>query len=1279
MLLSPHILEQNGTRCYCEQVIRHWSLEEGKKFPLTNKLDVDGLLKEFENGEVEDISQNLPSNEGGEEMSIDPILTVLKIHLALEYLKIFPHYEEERPKGEGIPVDICVLPDFVVDFDPNVLEKKRGCLSKFKEAWISDVGGRAGRVARDMTMLRDLNDGTFKIHFISKTSKVGMAVMEKRLREQIKEEDSHPLDLSLINTCRQTRWALVKQEDPQKDPIVSFVSSPSYGENDLAIEDIESNLYDLKVILKNSKIIAMMSIKPPNFQELFEEAIIKEDIKGRIFIDTTRCHIDIEDEDRVVKESERCIKRFTDTIQTLGPNKKSKIEVIAFGEDELKAFGKFLKISNLSDLPTLAKEVRKKLGVPIFLYTKDYVMIIPDGKDILLPLPTSLNIEAPDSKESLKTGLILAMATREALSELKKSNSSLPSFFRDISDVDCFLYGVLLSAAWGEASKGTTTPFHPNKKGLLEYACKKIEFTPTTLPNAVTVSQIIRNRPLEPFKKDEIYKYCNKILNNRGSLPEERLLAIELFGYYCQREETVKILTEKINLFKISTDNRAKKGILSLNEENNLLEATSAINSLKRIFRGCPLKPILDKGEGESQLRYILFVDLDSTLLDSKKALDLSLRYALRALLKIKYLFNLQWGKYKQYLVDGSVCNELRSAFEEKNESLSHGAEITKIDERHWEIRDSDRTYEIKAKEKELNIYIKELSLEGIKKYCRKYEELVYDEWRIYKEIGFGDFRQEWNNPYSYAVFLATLKYKDDEAFIESLKNVMEEITNTKDKDERDEKISKFINENYILKLIKEIFEEETDAIATAREAFWKPRYEPYKEAKEFLQCVKDIGGVELYIVSEGHPATQWKKIQQMGLEDIFPQQKVLTTGSAGNPVKDIKDIETLIDQKKDEIKNEEMKLTKIKGTIDGAKESANKLRDTEKSEPYASIIEIYRRSLEKDERNPQKEKIEGLEKDEKRLKYMESMFDKFKEKRWEPFYSIVTYAVLDKPETPLRFLKSFDSIQSVQIGGGKIGASTKVKLAIIGDRQKNDITPLTGLFGKDVITIRFLTEKYAKGENPSGVKEEGKPKYLVETLTQAKDILLRNETWNEVKPIDYPIILQEKMLNNEVLNTVIWNTVVWAHYPEIKKAAPIINILGDQIVKENAVGEEAQKIVEKIEAVLNEIEDRKNNWKDYEAILEIFMTMGSVAKKEEIKKKIGAVLESHLLKMSKEEEAYPSDSDIDGIQASIINTLSRMKLWAIIIEIKEKVTTKEITFANKAQTALEDAIKEMG
>ncbi len=66
------------------------------------------------------------------------------------------------------------------------------------------------------------------------------------------------------------------------------------------------------------------------------------------------------------------------------------------------------------------------------------------------------------------------------------------------------------------------------------------------------------------------------------------------------------------------------------------------------------------------------------------------------------FLFSLEL-KYKQYLRDGKINEELRTAFKNNRHTLADDAKVSQIDEKHWEVVDGKERYGIEDTGKKLH------------------------------------------------------------------------------------------------------------------------------------------------------------------------------------------------------------------------------------------------------------------------------------------------------------------------------------------------------------------------------------------------------------------------------------------------------------------------------------------------------------------------------------------------------------------------------------------------
>lgn len=84
------------------------------------------------------------------------------------------------------------------------------------------------------------------------------------------------------------------------------------------------------------------------------------------------------------------------------------------------------------------------------------------------------------------------------------------------------------------------------------------------------------------------------------------------------------------------------------------------------------------------------------------------------------------------------------------------------------------------------------------------------------------------------------------------------------------------------------------------------------------------------------------------------------------------------------------------------------------------------------------------------------------------------------------------------------ISGERPLKLAMVGDRYDKDIAPLLELFDNNVITIRVLYGKYKNEYSDEELEKKKlpKPTATVNTLTEAKNLLMKKPIWMYVNKI---------------------------------------------------------------------------------------------------------------------------------------------------------------------------------
>ena len=85
------------------------------------------------------------------------------------------------------------------------------------------------------------------------------------------------------------------------------------------------------------------------------------------------------------------------------------------------------------------------------------------------------------------------------------------------------------------------------------------------------------------------------------------------------------------------------------------------------------------------------------------------------------------------------------------------------------------------------------------------------------------------------------------------------------------------------------------------------------------------------------------------------------------------------------------------------------------------------------------------------------------------------------------------------------VSEGSPIKLAMVGDRYDKDVAPLIELFGNGVITIRLLYGKYKNEYSVEELEKKRlpKPTRTVNTLAEAKNLLIRKSMWDVANVIE--------------------------------------------------------------------------------------------------------------------------------------------------------------------------------
>jgi phosphoglycolate phosphatase-like HAD superfamily hydrolase len=394
----------------------------------------------------------------------------------------------------------------------------------------------------------------------------------------------------------------------------------------------------------------------------------------------------------------------------------------------------------------------------------------------------------------------------------------------------------------------------------------------------------------------------------------------------------------------------------------------------------------------------------------------------------------------------------------------------------------------------EVSVYLKQgTGGEGVVAF---FEEHVYDMWPLFKALRLGDFRQEWNHMGWYTTYIvlsanAALRTEMMKWWLELDERSREDETTLEACAGRARWLKDFSNS------YNRTADRCNNAISCAQEAFSSGTMRPFKEVPDLLRSLALTGAFSLYIVSEGHPETQWLKTVSMGLDQFFDRQHVLTTGDVAEPTQEwrqlAKEQETLA-----------ANAAKIRADYEDLKGRLAVLGDVDD----ALVVELekssFRDGLRKAVIEPPREEIAGklrdlrskldeVDRQQRTATFVRAVLTRMAYKRGVSFYAAVVRSILRNPQSPLDELRSFRNLIDAT------APSTTLKFAMIGDRPDNDIEPVIRLLGRDrVLTVRLLSEKYAERQPP---RQRGsyEPSYVAHSAAQVKAILMAKAPWNEV------------------------------------------------------------------------------------------------------------------------------------------------------------------------------------
>ena len=374
------------------------------------------------------------------------------------------------------------------------------------------------------------------------------------------------------------------------------------------------------------------------------------------------------------------------------------------------------------------------------------------------------------------------------------------------------------------------------------------------------------------------------------------------------------------------------------------------------------------------------------------------------------------------------------------------------------------------------------------------FEKEVYGQWAIFKALGLGDYRQEWNHPGWYRTYLVLQK---NPKLLAALKKAPE-----------------ICLREFEAKL-RGVAEKHGHAIRAAQQAFAGTAMVPFKEARDFLESLRASQGVHLYICSEGVPDAQWEKIQRAGLDAYFPRERVLTTGEATEMAEErrhLSEEKGRLEKRLAQIKEKNARLRgRLRERTEVIDDIAISLGQIQKT-IFTSIKSKRTRTIDLIKAN--KESADLMGRQLQAADFVEKVLDRLANKAGLSFYAATIRSILRNPRAPVEQLRSMRCLREVQ---RKV---RPMKFAMVGDRHTKDIHPPRKLLGdkKRLLAIRVVSGRYASDadEPLRGRDESDAPTFIVYTLAQAKALLLAKSVWEEIRCADDPPLFGCRLLVGE-------------------------------------------------------------------------------------------------------------------------------------------------------------------
>jgi hypothetical protein len=414
---------------------------------------------------------------------------------------------------------------------------------------------------------------------------------------------------------------------------------------------------------------------------------------------------------------------------------------------------------------------------------------------------------------------------------------------------------------------------------------------------------------------------------------------------------------------------------------------------------------------------------------------------------------------------------------------------------------------------------------EDLERLVELYDTEIYASGIIFEMMGYPNFRRLWNTPASYAVLLALScapasppepGYVDKARVLDQFRRAREEVQeidaeigpeglDEEEKRRRIEAVVRGLEEEAEISALMSFLDQVAadpllgEPIQAAVAAFDAAPVRPFADARDFLLTLDEVGDCEICGVTGGPAREEWERLKRFGLGDLIPPERLLSTHVAARPRADLE----VLDQALLDLERETERLRSKKTRLE---EDIALYEDLLAEQVDLDVVESRYDAL-REEVGEYEEQLAALETQRAPMAYVRDLFERFFYKRGRPFYARCIHAVHQGQANPRDVLNSFSPAGKVDWERG-----APMKLAVVGDRYDDDLLPLIQMYGDDVCSVRVLSGRHRKKHTweEREALDLPHPTVEVETLTQARNELIRPALWERLAPVSQPLIFEE-------------------------------------------------------------------------------------------------------------------------------------------------------------------------